>query len=144
MWKNKTVYTVIPARGGSKGIPKKNTYPLNGMPLISYTVKASLGCEYVDKTWVSSDDDDILSISKLYGAETVKRPKDLATDTSSSEEALLHFAHCYDFDILVFMQATAPLSISSDITNSIEMLDKYDSIVTVSLYRPPNLQTRER
>jgi len=132
MWKNQSVCSIIPARGGSKGIPKKNIYPVNGLPLIAYTIQASLGCEYVDETWVSSDDDEIINVAKFFGAKTIKRPQAIATDTSSSEEALLHFAKSHIFDVLVFMQATSPLTIASDIQGAIEMLETYDSVITVS------------
>ncbi len=96
------IVSIIPARGGSKRIPKKNLIKINGKPLIYYMIKASLESK-VDETWVSSEDDEILRVAKKYGAKIIKRPEELATDTSSSESVLLHFADNCSFDILVFL-----------------------------------------
>ena len=85
------IVSVILARGGSKGIPGKNIIDINGKPLIYYTINESI-VSNVDETWVSSDSDEILIISKYYGANTLKRPDDISMDISSSEDALLHFA----------------------------------------------------
>lgn len=125
------IVSIIPARGGSKGIPRKNLVDLAGKPLIYYTIKASLESN-VDETWVSSEDSEILAVSQQFGARVLKRPAQLATDTASSESVLLHFAEHIDFDILVFLQATSPLTVPEDINRSIEMLRDYDSVITVS------------
>ena len=88
------VVSLIPARKGSKGIQNKNLVDLCGKPLIYYSIKASIQ-SLVDETWVSSDSDKILDVSKKLGAKTLKRPSLLARDESSSEDALLHFAKKY-------------------------------------------------
>lgn len=124
------VVSVIPARGGSKSIPRKNLIDLCGKPLIQYSIDASL-CSDVDQTWVSSDDAEILSVAKRLGARTIKRPDEFATDEASSESALLHFAQNVDFDYLVFIQATSPLINYKDINKGLELLQTYDSIVSV-------------
>jgi CMP-N,N'-diacetyllegionaminic acid synthase len=124
------IISVIPARGGSKGIPLKNIVDINGKPLISYTIEASLQSN-VDETWVSTDSSEISSVSSTYGASVIDRPSEISTDTSPSEEALLHFARDSDFDIMVFIQPTSPLIKSEDINKGLEMMDKYDSIFTV-------------
>ena len=126
----KTV-TVIPARGGSKGIPRKNLIDVCGKPLIQYAIEASIN-SLVDETWVSSDDDEILCVASKLGAFPLKRPSHLATDTATSESALLHFAEHVDFDVLIFIQATSPLIIADDINRSIAALKKYDSVVAVT------------
>ena len=123
--------TIIPARAGSKGIPNKNLTNLKGKPLVAYSIMASKkSC--VDETWVSSEDDEILNISKAYGARAIKRPDALASDTASSESVLLHFAEQVDFDILVFLQPTSPMTIPEDINNGIKMMEQFDSVITVS------------
>jgi CMP-N,N'-diacetyllegionaminic acid synthase len=127
----KKVVTLIPARGGSKGIEKKNIVEVNGKPLLSYTIAASLAST-VDETWVSTDDDEIASVAIKCGAKVIKRPLSLSTDESISESALLHFAENESFDILVFLQATCPFIMSKDINDSIKLMTKYDSVVSVS------------
>ena len=97
------VVSVIPARGGSKGIPLKNIVELGGKPLISYTIEASKQSN-VDETWVSTDSMKIGTIAGAFGAKIVLRPDDISTDTSQSEEALLHAARDGDFDVMVFIQ----------------------------------------
>jgi CMP-N,N'-diacetyllegionaminic acid synthase len=125
------VVTIIPARGGSKGIPRKNIIDINGKPLISYVIRASLGSN-VDETWVSSEDDEILLVSSEYGARTLRRPDELSNDRASSESVLLHFAKQVQFDILVFLQATSPMTTSNDINKGIVMMSEFDSIITVT------------
>jgi len=125
------IVSVIPARGGSKGIPRKNLVDLAGKPLIYYTIAASLRSQ-VDETWVSSDDDEILDVSWSFSARVLKRPAHLATDKAPTELALLHFAEHVEFDILVLLQATCPLTIPEDIDRSIEMLEEFDSVITVA------------
>ena len=124
------IVTIIPARGGSKGIPKKNLVDINGKPLIYYTIKASLESN-VDETWVSSEDDKILEVAKKNGAKVIKRPNTLSTDIASSESVLLHFAQEVDFDVLVFLQATSPMTKALDINNSMEMMREFDSVLSV-------------
>ena len=97
------VVSVILARGGSKGIPRKNIINLDGHPLIWYTINASQKSE-VHETWVSTDCEKIAKVSSKLGANILMRPPNISEDTSSSEEALLDFANNVDFDILVFIQ----------------------------------------
>ena len=125
------ILSVILARGGSKGIPSKNIVDLNGKPLISYTIEASLQSN-VDETWVSTDSSEIASVSSTYGASVIDRPNEISTDTSQSEEALLHFTDNHDFDIMVFIQPTSPLLKSIDINKGLELMSKYDSILSVT------------
>ena len=125
------ILSVILARGGSKGIPSKNIVDLNGKPLISYTIESSLQSN-VDETWVSTDSSEIASVSSTYGASVIDRPSDISTDTSQSEEALLHFTDNHDFDIMVFIQPTSPLINSEDINKGLEMMDEYDSVFSVT------------
>lgn len=128
---SKTVALIL-ARGGSKGIPNKNLIKIGSQPLIYYSIKAALESN-VDEVWVSSDSDIILIVSQNLGAKTIKRPPELSTDTSSSEEALLHFSKNIDFNTLVFIQPTSPLIESKYINEGLTKLHKYDSIF--SAYR---------
>ena len=90
MYKNKTFLAIIPARGGSKRLPKKNILELNNKPLIAYTIEAGLQSKYIDKVIVSSDDDEILNISRKFGADIIKRPKELASDIATTFDAIKH------------------------------------------------------
>ena len=77
MINGKIIVSIIPARGGSKGIPRKNLIKINDKPLIYYTILASLNSKYIDETWVSSEDKEILDYSKSIGANTILRPLEL-------------------------------------------------------------------
>ena len=125
------IVTIIPARGGSKGIKNKNLIEVSGQPLISYVVNESLKSK-TDETWVSSDSNEILNYANTLGAKTIKRPPEISDDLAISESTLLHFADNVGFDSLVFIQATSPLLISEDINRGIKMLKDYDSVVSVT------------
>lgn len=125
------VVTVIPARGGSKGIINKNLIMLANQPLLFHTITCSMKSS-VDQTWVSSDSDEILKYSSSLGARTIRRPPELSTDMASSESALLHFTEHVEFDVLVFMQATSPLTLPSDIDAALKMLNQHDAILSVA------------
>lgn len=119
---------VIPARGGSKGIPGKNTKNLAGQPLIAYSIKAALETECVDRVIVSTDDEEIAEVSRQYGAEVIQRPDDISGDFASSEAALLHVLKALDKeegyhpDLLVFLQCTSPLTLPVDIDGTVQSL----------------------
>ena len=125
------IVSLIPARKGSKGIENKNLIDLCGKPLIYYSIQASKK-SLVEETWVSSDSDEILDISKNLGVKTLKRPSEFSGDNATSESALMHFAEKIDFDILVFIQCTVPLIESEDINQGIKKIKKFDSIVSVT------------
>ncbi len=124
---NKKIVSLITARGGSKGIPKKNIININGHPLISYTIKKSQESK-VHETWVSTEDNKIKEISKNYGAKVIDRPHKFSNDIIMPDAALVHFAKNYEFDILVFIQPTSPLLDSKYIDKGLNMLKKYDSV----------------
>ena len=125
------IVSCITARGGSKGIFKKNMLDLYGKPLVYYSIDASLN-SMVNETYVSTDDDDIKMCSLNCGAEVIDRPKELSGDVIMPDEALLHFTEKVDFDILVFIQPTSPLIKPKYIDKGIEMMltGKYDSVFT--------------
>jgi N-acylneuraminate cytidylyltransferase len=125
---------ILLARGGSKGIPKKNIIDFNGQPLISYSILQALKSKYITNVYVSSDSDEILKVSESYGALSIKRPDSISDDTSSSEDALKHALGVVGsddlFETVIFMQVTSPLRTTQDIDNAIETLltNDYDSV----------------
>ncbi|UCD13729.1 MAG: acylneuraminate cytidylyltransferase [Thermoplasmatales archaeon] len=127
------IVSIIPARGGSKGIPRKNIKMLGGKPLISYVINSSLASKYISETYVSTDDKEIAKISREFGAKIIKRPSNISTDNTSSEEVLLHFADNVDFAILILLQCTSPLTRSEDIDGALDLYfsSKFDSVLSV-------------
>ena len=134
------VICVIPARGGSKGVPRKNIRKLADKPLIAYTIEQALQSQYIDRTIVSTEDKEIADISKQYGAEVpFMRPDELAGDQVPTIDVLLHAIKWiekekYNFDILVLLHATAPFRTVKDINSCIEMLQrtKADNVFSVT------------
>ncbi|MDD5454069.1 MAG: acylneuraminate cytidylyltransferase family protein [Candidatus Ratteibacteria bacterium] len=132
------IVAVIPARGGSKGIPKKNIIDFCGKPLIAWSILQSKNSELIDEVYVSSDDDEIIDISSSYGAKVIHRPGELATDFSTSEESLLHTVSIIekkvDIDLIVFLQATSPLREKKDIGEAITefRIQKVDSLFSAA------------
>lgn len=139
---NLTVVCIIPARGGSKGIPKKNIIDISGKPLIAWSIEQALFSKYIkDNVYVSSDCEDILNISKEFGSKLIKRPLSLSGDLSSSEDALIHALEKIQkeigkIDLVVFLQATSPLREFDDIDNAINILieKEYDSLFSANIY----------
>ena len=131
----KKVLAIIPARGGSKGLPRKNIIYLAGKPLIAWTIEASLDSKYITKTIVSSDSDEILEVAKRYGSEILKRPDELATDISSSEVVVKHTLESIKekFDYVVLLQPTSPLRDTNDIDSAFEKLFSLDATALISV-----------
>lgn len=123
---------MIPARGGSKGIPRKNVTLLNGRPLIHYAIATAKEVG-VDEIWVSTDDGEIRYISLRKGVHVLDRPEELGRDDSTSESALLHFAGKVEFDVIVFIQCTSPLVKAQYIKLGLDCVvsGKYDSAFSV-------------
>ena len=119
-----TIGAIIPARGGSKGIPGKNLKPIAGRPLIVHAIRAALDCGLVNRVAVSTDDPAIAAAATAAGAEVIWRPADLSGDTASSESALLHGLETWRTggfvpDYLLFLQCTSPLTRAADIADLI-------------------------
>lgn len=122
---------IIPARGGSKGIPRKNVLPVAGKPMIGWTIEAARAAERIDRVVVSTDDPEIAVLSRRFGAEVVERPAEISGDIASSESAVLHVLDTlreregYKPDITVFLQCTSPLTAALDIDGTVNaMLDQ--------------------
>jgi len=138
--KQKAVLGLIPARGGSKGLPRKNIRLLCGRPLIEYTIEAALKANSLDRVIVSTDDPDIASVAEGTGAEVpFLRPVDYATDTASSISVVHHAIQwleengAYHPDAIAFLSPTCPLRTSDQIDAAVDLLwkSKLESVVTV-------------
>ncbi len=134
------ILAVIPARGGSKGLLRKNILDLGGKPMIAWTIEASLRSKYITKTVVSSDSDEILAISKEYGASVLKRPDELSDDTSSSESVVKHAIDGIngEFDLIILLQPTSPLRDSFDIDSAIEKMLNESATALISGFEIDN------
>ncbi len=139
---SKTV-AIIPARGGSKGIPRKNVIDLCGRPLIAWSIRQALAAKHIDSVWVTSEDEEILRVARSNGAHAIKRPDNISGDTASSESAWLHALDHIEassdidggpVDWIVGMQATSPLRSADDLDAGLALLhDKgYDSLLSVT------------
>ena len=139
MYNNNKIIGIIPARGGSKGIRKKNIVDLAGKPLIAYTIEQAKGSKYIDKIIVTTDDEKIAEISRSLGAEVpFSRPKALATDEAKGIDVVLHAITWFDsneesFDIVMMLQPTSPLRLSEDIDKAIEVLFLKNAMAIVSV-----------
>jgi len=139
MYKGKSILGLIPARGGSKGLPGKNIKPLLGKPLIVWTIEQALASKYLDRVIVSTDSEEIAEISKKYGAEVpFMRPKELATDEAKSIDVVLYTVKWMEendksYDLLMLLQPTSPLRTAEDIDRAIELLfeKRANAIVSV-------------
>lgn len=131
---NKTFLAIIPARGGSKRLPRKNILDLCGKPLISYSIEAGLKSKYISKVVVTSDDNEILTISKEYGAVTINRPEYLANDTATTFDALEHTINSLEkYDYIVLLQPTSPLRNEKHIDEAIDLLNEKDANAVISV-----------
>jgi len=134
MYRDKTFLAIIPARGGSKRLPRKNILNLHGKPLIAWSIEAGLKSQYIDAVVVTSDDDEILDISKKFGAETIKRPDELAGDTATTFDAIKHtIDNLEKYDYIVLLQPTSPLRDEKHINEAIELLESKNADAAVSV-----------
>ncbi|MDX4028616.1 acylneuraminate cytidylyltransferase family protein [Aliarcobacter skirrowii] len=134
MYKNKTFLGIVPARGGSKRLPRKNMLDLCGKPLIAWSIKAGLNSKYIDKVVVSSDDEEILNISSNFGAETIKRPVELASDTATTFDTIKHtIENVEKYDYIVLLQPTSPLRNAKHIDEAIQLLEEKNADAVVSV-----------
>lgn len=135
----------IPVRGGSKSIPLKNIKPISGKPLVYWTVKAACGCKYIDKVYVATDSDKIRETVESFKigieadlfskATVIDRSAESASDTASTEFAMLEFASNYEFDNIVLIQATSPLLVSDDLDRGFEAFNEEDTDSVLSVVR---------
>ena len=134
----KKIVGLIPARGGSKGIPAKNIIPLDGKPLIAYTIEAAKACRNKFPLFVSTDDEHIAEVSIQFGAKVIARPPELASDTSPIIGTIQHALNLLEAtgprpDLVLLLQPTSPLRRSETIDRAIDEFighwDDYDSLM---------------
>ena len=134
MHQNKTFLAIIPARGGSKRLPRKNILDLSGRPMISWSIDAGLKSKYIDKVVVSSDDTEILNISNELKVQVIKRPDELASDTSTSFDAVKHaIDNLESYEYILLLQPTSPLRNENHIDKAIEILEEKNADAVVSV-----------
>jgi CMP-N,N'-diacetyllegionaminic acid synthase len=134
MHKGKTYLAIIPSRGGSKRLPRKNLLDLNGKPLVSWSIEAGLNSKYIDKVAVTSDDADILNIAKSYGVLSINRPTELSSDTATTFDTVEHAIENINYyDYIVLLQPTSPLRTEWHIDKAIEFLIYNDADAIVSV-----------
>ena len=130
--------SIIPARGGSKGIPLKNIIKIEKKPLLYYTVDAALKSKLITRTIVSTDNEKISKIAKFYGSEVIKRPKNLSDDKIGLEPTINHVLDFlkkkenYVPDIIIILQNTSPLRNSHHIDGALKLMikNKFDSVLS--------------
>ena len=129
MFNDKKILAIIPARGGSKRLPRKNIRPLAGKPLLAYSIEAARSSQYIDRIIVSTEDMEIANIAKKFGADVpALRPMELAEDATKSDDVLKYTAEYmeskenYIPDIIVLIQPTSPLVSAEDIDKTVETL----------------------
>ena len=140
MFGDRRVLALIPARGGSKGLPRKNILELSGKPLIAWTIEDALASAYVDSVVVSTDDEGIAQVARDHGAPVpFMRPDELASDSASSIDVVIHALDMLEqmgehYDALVLLEPTSPLRDAGDVDACIELLltrDDAEAVVTV-------------
>lgn len=135
---NKTILAIIPARGGSKRIPKKNLVDLNGKPLIQWTIEAAKNSQFVDEVVVSSDDSGILGLAESLGCSLLERPEKFSGDLASRASVIKHAVEAYmeqgkPFDYLLYLQPTSPLRGVKQIDEAVRFLrdSQADAVISV-------------
>jgi len=137
MYKNRTILAVIPARGGSKGLPRKNVLKAGGKPLIAWTIEAARRAKYLDRVIVSSEDPEILRVAARYGCEApFVRPAELSRDDTPGVAPVLHALRALPekYDLVVLLQPTSPLRAAADIDACVELCvnGRFESCVSVT------------
>ncbi len=139
------VIALIPARGGSKGVPRKNLAMLDGLPLIAHTIKAAKDSVVIDSVWVSSDDEEILEIARVSGVQSLMRPQELSNDFASSVDVVKHFLGSAvpglePGSIIVYLQPTSPLRNGRHVDRALHSMEAsgVDAVVSVvEAEKPP-------
>ena len=140
MYKEKRVLAIVPARGGSKGLPGKNIRPLAGKPLIGWTLESAKKSKYLDEIFVSTDSQEIADVAETFGVKVPElRPEKLASDTATSASVVLYTIDYFrkqgkDFDYILLLEPTSPMRKEDDIDNAIALACEHpDKAGVVSL-----------
>lgn len=137
MFKGKRVIALIPARGGSKGLPRKNLLPLGGKPLIAWSIETAKKTPEIDRVLVSTDSDEIAAVAREWGAEVpFLRPAELATDKATGTDVVLHTLNWLEaqgepIDYLILLQPTSPLRTKDDIQKGFEVFKQGNFVQAV-------------
>lgn len=130
---------IIPARGGSKGVPGKNLKLLNGKPLLSYPIETAKACKSINRIIVSTDDEEIAAYAISQGAEVIKRPPELSQDDSLVIDAIRYTLRelkkeGYEADVVLLLEATSPIRSVENIEEAIEIIraGKADTVTTIT------------
>lgn len=136
---DKSVLALIPARGGSKGVPGKNIRPAGGKPLIAWTIEAAKCSRYIDRLILSTDDPSIAAVAKQFGCDVpFMRPAELATDQADSMVVVRHALQAIGerYEYLVLLQPTSPLRIAADIDTAVERCLQSNAQTCLSVCEP--------
>jgi CMP-N,N'-diacetyllegionaminic acid synthase len=133
-----SVIGLIPARGGSKGFPRKNLALLGGKPLLAWTIEAALEAERIDQTMVSTDDAEIAKVARAHGAEVLERPNALAGDETPMRRVVVHAVEALDPDVVVLLQPTSPLRTARHTDAAVELLLESGADAVVSVVEVPH------
>ena len=139
------IVAVIPARGGSKGIPKKNIRLMYGKPLISYSINNAKNSHYITDVFVTTDSDEIAEVAEEYGAEVIKRDESLSSDLVTLDPVIYHAKNCAEkiknkkYDVVVTLQPTSPLLKVATLDNAIEYFIKGNFDTVISVINKPHL-----
>ena len=130
------IVSIIPARGGSKGVPNKNKRLFLGHPLVAHSIMYSQSSNKISKTFVSTDDLEIMQISKKYGAEVIERPANISGDKSTTESAIEHAISSMEEkpDVIVLLQPTSPIRPKNSLDKALDsfITQKKDSLLSLS------------
>ena len=132
---------LITARGGSKGLPRKNILKINGKPLIAWTIEAAKFCSSIERIFVTTDDFEIAKISKDFGAEVIQRPTELATDTASSIDVISHAINWLErenikTETIVLLQPTSPLRTATHLKEALALFNAKQAKFVISVFEP--------
>ena len=138
MFQGKKIIAVIPARGGSKGFPRKNIQELSGKPLVAWSIGSAQASKLLDHFVVTTDDVTISKVSEEWGAQVICRPSELATDTANIESALFHALEKMEgnWDLIVLLQPTSPLRLGQDIDDCIRTMFEKNAPAAISVCEP--------
>lgn len=138
MINNKKCLAIIPARGGSKGVPRKNIREIAGKPLIAWTIEEAKKSKYIDRLVLSSEDSEIMEIARIHGCDVpFVRPAHLAQDETSSIDMVFHVLNeLPDYDYVILLQPTSPLRSVEDIDGCIDAMLGFDAPSCVSVTEP--------
>jgi len=134
-----TVFCIIPARGGSKGVPHKNVVPFLGKALVEHSIDYARSSSMVDRVFVSTDDEEIAELASQSGAEVISRPAEISGDTATTESAIQHAMDYWEAqnispDIIVLLQATSPLRPEGSLDTALDkfVAGGFDSLLSIS------------